>query len=177
MRTARYQAVPPKSTGNRPSTVDFDHRRSISIGISQGREKEEEGEKPGSPARRPAPGKELTKDYNVLEAGLSIAVHLDKGCYKGQETISRLITYNGVKQRLWGIKLSGQAAPGTSIMLDGKKIFEQVGVLTSYVLGRRDGDHVGLGYAKRHVSQADEVFIGDVKGTLVDVPFLSYTKL
>ncbi|RRT78923.1 hypothetical protein B296_00026394 [Ensete ventricosum] len=127
--------------------------------------------------RRPAPGKELTKDYNVLEAGLSMAVHLDKGCYKGQETISRLITYNGVKQRLWGIKLSGQAAPGTSIMLDGKKIFEQVGVLTSYVLGRRDGDHVGLGYAKRHVSQADEVFIGDVKGTLVDVPFLSYTKL
>lgn len=44
------------------------------------------------------------------------------GCYKGQETISRLITYNGVKQRLWGIKLSGQAAPGTSIMLDGKKV-------------------------------------------------------
>ncbi|CAL9182254.1 putative transferase At1g60990, chloroplastic isoform X1 [Musa acuminata AAA Group] len=122
---------------------------------------------------RPAPGKELTKDYNVLEAGLSMAVHLDKGCYKGQETISRLITYNGVKQRLWGIKLSGQAAPGTSIMLDGKK----VGVLTSYALGRRDGEHLGLGYAKRHVTPADEVFIGDVKGTLVDVPLLSYTKL
>ncbi|RWW01237.1 hypothetical protein BHE74_00031344 [Ensete ventricosum] len=39
----------------RPSEVDVDHRKSTSIGISQGREKEEkgeeEGEKPGSPAR------------------------------------------------------------------------------------------------------------------------------
>lgn len=50
-------------------------------------------------------------------------------------------------------------------------------MLTSYALGRRDGEHVGLGYAKRHVTPADEVFIGDVKGTLLDVPLLSYSKL
>lgn len=30
-------------------------------------------------AGRPAPGRELTKDYNVLEAGLSMAVSVDKG--------------------------------------------------------------------------------------------------
>lgn len=120
---------------------------------------------------RPAPGKELTKDFNVLEAGLRMAVSLDKGCYKGQETISRLITYNGVKQRLWGFNLSGPAEPGSSIMVDGKK----VGVLTSYSLGKKDGDHIGLGYVKRQVSPGEEVSIGDVRGTVIHVPFLCHS--
>lgn len=44
------------------------------------------------------------------------------GCYKGQETISRLITYDGVKQRLWGICLSDNAQPGSPITVDGKKV-------------------------------------------------------
>lgn len=45
------------------------------------------------------------------------------GCYKGQETISRLITYDGLKQRLWGICLSAPAEPGSPIIVDGKKVF------------------------------------------------------
>lgn len=122
---------------------------------------------------RPAPGKELTKDFNVLEAGLSEAVSLDKGCYKGQETISRLITYNGVKQKLWGIKLSRPAEPGTYITTaeDGKK----VGLLTSYSKGSRDDEHIGLGYVKKQIGIGQQVCIGDALGTLVHVPFLNHT--
>lgn len=45
-----------------------------------------------------------------------------KGCYKGQETIARLITYGGVKQSLWGLSLSTAAEPGSSIIVDGKKV-------------------------------------------------------
>ncbi|XP_057807435.1 putative transferase At1g60990, chloroplastic isoform X2 [Salvia miltiorrhiza] len=70
---------------------------------------------------RPAPGKELTEEFNVLEAGLWRAVSLNKGCYKGQETIARLVTYDGIKQRFWGIRLSSQVAPGSIITVDGKK--------------------------------------------------------
>lgn len=44
------------------------------------------------------------------------------GCYKGQETISRLVTYDGVKQKLWGIHLSSPAEPGSPITVDGKKV-------------------------------------------------------
>jgi folate-binding Fe-S cluster repair protein YgfZ len=44
------------------------------------------------------------------------------GCYKGQETIARLITYDGVKQRLWGFHLSAAAEPGSIITVDGKKV-------------------------------------------------------
>ncbi|XP_062176921.1 putative transferase At1g60990, chloroplastic isoform X2 [Alnus glutinosa] len=70
---------------------------------------------------RPAPQKELTNEFNVLEAGLWNSISVDKGCYKGQETISRLITYDGVKQRLWGIRLSAPTEPGSPITIDGKK--------------------------------------------------------
>lgn len=44
------------------------------------------------------------------------------GGYKGQETISRLITYDGIKQRLWGIHLSSPVEPGSPITVDGKKV-------------------------------------------------------
>lgn len=39
---------------------------------------------------RPAPAAELTEDYNPLEAGLSHAVSLNKGCYIGQETLAKV---------------------------------------------------------------------------------------
>ena len=58
---------------------------------------------------RPFPDRELTEDYNALEAGLWYAIAFDKGCYIGQETIARLNTYKGVKQRLWGVRLDGPA--------------------------------------------------------------------
>ncbi|EXB97354.1 hypothetical protein L484_024217 [Morus notabilis] len=121
---------------------------------------------------RPAPQRELTNEFNVLEAGLWNSISLDKGCYKGQETISRLITYNGVKQRLWGILLSSAAEPGSPLVVDGKK----VGKLTSCVPGKKDGSqYVGLGYIKRQAaSKGDTVIVGDnVTGTLVEVPFLA----
>ncbi|KAF5448630.1 hypothetical protein F2P56_029141 [Juglans regia] len=120
---------------------------------------------------RPAPQKELTNEFNVLEAGLWNSISLNKGCYKGQETISRLITYNGVKQRLWGLCLSAPAEPGTPITLDGKKL----GKVTSYASGRKESEHFGLGYIKRQtVSEGDTVTVGEnVTGTVVEVPFLS----
>ncbi|XP_047963745.1 putative transferase At1g60990, chloroplastic [Salvia hispanica] len=119
---------------------------------------------------RPAPGKELTDEFNVLEAGLWRAVSFNKGCYKGQETISRLVTYDGIKQRFWGIRLSSQVAPGSIITVDGKK----VGKLTSYTDGTKASGPFGLGYIKRRAaSEGDSVTVGDtVVGTLVEVPFL-----
>ena len=59
-------------------------------------------------------------NHNLLQTDILILIF--SGCYKGQETISRLITYDGVKQRLWGISLSGTAEPGSPITVDGKKV-------------------------------------------------------
>lgn len=119
---------------------------------------------------RPAASKELTDEFNVLEAGLWKTISLTKGCYIGQETIARLITYDGVKQNLWGIHLDGPATLGTIITVDGTK----VGKLTSYSLGSGGLKHVGLGYVKRKFGfLGQEVEIGDARGVLVDIPFIS----
>ncbi|CAN6584534.1 unnamed protein product [Malus baccata var. baccata] len=120
---------------------------------------------------RPAPQKELTNEYNVLEAGLWNSISLNKGCYKGQETIARLITYDGVKQRLWGIRLAAPAEVGSILTVGGKK----VGKLTSCTSGKKESGYIGLGYIKRQsVSEGDTVIVGGaITGTVVEVPFLA----
>ncbi|ESQ29358.1 hypothetical protein EUTSA_v10023478mg [Eutrema salsugineum] len=120
---------------------------------------------------RPAPERELSKEFNVLEAGLWNSISLNKGCYKGQETIARLITYDGIKQKLCGLDLSAPAEPGSTITFDGKK----VGKLTSYTRGRNGSSHFGLGYIKKQAAViGNTVTIGeDISGIVSEVPYLS----
>jgi len=117
---------------------------------------------------RPMPEQELTEDYNPLEAGLWKAISFEKGCYIGQETIARLNTYKGVKQRLWGIKLTESVEVGTLIMLEGEK----VGILTSFT----DLDSpFGLGYVRTKAGgEGLKVQVGKASGEVVAVPFLSH---
>ena len=118
---------------------------------------------------RPAPDRELTEDYNPLEAGLWDTISFDKGCYIGQETIARLNTYQGVKQRLWGVKLSDRVLPPTPITVDDKK----VGVLTSYIDTSEGG--FGLAYVKTKAGGAGlSVNVGAAEGILTDLPFIKH---
>jgi tRNA-modifying protein YgfZ len=118
---------------------------------------------------RPVPDHELTEDYNPLEAGLWQTISFEKGCYIGQETIARLNTYKGIKQKLWGIKLSQAVAPTTSITLDSNKI----GVLTSYT-DTPTGCY-GLGYIRTKAGGAGlQVQVGEATGELVAVPFIRH---
>ena len=118
---------------------------------------------------RPTPDKELTEDYNPLEAGLWQTVSFEKGCYIGQETIARLNTYKGVKQKLWGIKLAQAAAPQTPITLEDRKI----GVLTSFT--ETPQGFYGLGYVRTKAGGAGlQVKVGDVQGTLTSLPFIEH---
>ncbi len=118
---------------------------------------------------RPVPNQELTEDYNPLEAGLWQTISFDKGCYIGQETIARLNTYNGVKQKLWGIKLSQPVALQTPITLNDSK----VGVLTSYTA--TSSGYYGLGYVRTKAGGAGlKVKLGDAQGELVAVPFIRH---
>ncbi len=118
---------------------------------------------------RPAPDQELTEDYNPLEVGLWQTISLNKGCYIGQETIARLNTYKGVKQHLWGIRLTAPAEPGSPITIGDEK----VGKLTSYT-ETLDG-HFGLGYIRTKAGGAGlKVSVGDIEGEIVEVPFVSH---
>ncbi|TVQ48674.1 MAG: folate-binding protein [Gloeocapsa sp. DLM2.Bin57] len=114
---------------------------------------------------RPIPEQELTEDYNPLEAGLWHNISFDKGCYIGQETIARLNTYQGVKQRLWGIRLTTSVTPGTVITVAGEK----VGTITSCT------DNFALGYIRTKAGgEGLQVQVGDISGEVVSVPFLTH---
>lgn len=116
---------------------------------------------------RPMSDQELTEDYNALEAGLWRAISFDKGCYIGQETIARLNTYKGVKQRLWGLKLNQSVEPLTPIILDDEKI----GVLTSCL--ETDQGVIGLGYIRTKAGgEGMTVKIGEAIAEVIAVPFL-----
>lgn len=120
---------------------------------------------------RPAPDQELTEDYNPLEAGLWQTISFEKGCYIGQETIARLNTYKGVKQHLWGIRLSAPVEPGSVITVGDEK----VGKLTSCT----ESDHgsFGLGYIRTKAGGVGlKVQIGESEGEIVDVPFLNHSQ-
>ena len=118
---------------------------------------------------RPAPEYELTEEYNPLEAGLWNTISFDKGCYIGQETIARLNTYKGVKQQLWGIRLNGIVELGSIVKFGDEK----VGKLTSCT--KTNDGYFGLVYIKTKAGGIGlQVQIGDVKGEVVEVPFLTH---
>lgn len=118
---------------------------------------------------RPMPDFELTEDYNPLEAGLWQTISFSKGCYIGQETIARLNTYKGVKQQLWGIRLTAPTAPGTVITLEDEK----VGKLTSYT--ETEQGYFGLAYIRtKAASEGLKVKLEENEGELVSVPFVTH---
>jgi tRNA-modifying protein YgfZ len=118
---------------------------------------------------RPYPDRELTEDYNPLEAGLWQTISFSKGCYIGQETIARLNTYQGVKQQLWGIRLPSAAEAGTVIMLGEEKI----GKLTS--ITQTETGWLGLAYIRSKAGGVGlMVQVGAVKGEVIDVPYLQH---
>ena len=118
---------------------------------------------------RPKSDFELTEDYNPLEAGLWQTISFEKGCYIGQETIARLNTYNGVKQKLWGIKLNKPVTPQTPITIENKK----VGIITSYT-NAPTGSY-GLGYVRTKAGgEGSKVQVGEAEGELVSLPFITH---
>ena len=100
-------------------------------------------------AGRPAHGHEIVETFTPFEVGLAHEVHLDKGCFTGQETLMRLITYRSVRRRLARVDGPG-AAPSvpTDLHADG----QPAGVLTSAV---SDGNRwIGLAVLRSEVCDA-----------------------
>jgi hypothetical protein len=118
---------------------------------------------------RPVPERELTEDYNPLEVGLWQTISFDKGCYIGQETIVRLNTYKGVKQRLWGVELTETVEPHTLVNVGEEK----VGILTSCT--PTENGAFGLAYVRTKAGGVGlSVSVGKSAGTLVKLPFVSH---
>jgi folate-binding protein YgfZ len=138
----------------------------------------------------PRAGHELTDDVLAEEAGLlGSHVHLDKGCYPGQETVARVHNLGQVQRRLAGLRFhphgeggqgrsldtepagngdaGGLPAPRTDLVTDDGR---RAGQLRSVVDHPRLGP-IGLAYVRRVVDTGRQVRAGDRVATVVDLPF------
>ncbi len=95
----------------------------------------------------------LDSDHRTIpnEIGLlGVAVHLDKGCYRGQETVARVHTLGRPPRRLVRLHLDGSAdalpPAGAPLELDGRAVGAVGGSARHYELGP-----IALGLIKRNV--------------------------
>lgn len=119
-------------------------------------------------------GHELTDQIIPVEANLADdAIDYAKGCYIGQEVISRMKMSGQMSKRLRGlVSLDGAAlAPDTRLLSpdDGK----DVGWITSATRSDRLGKEIALAYVKRGFNQAGaKLSAGEHPVEVVELPFL-----
>ncbi|NUT37341.1 MAG: folate-binding protein YgfZ [Hamadaea sp.] len=106
----------------------------------------------------------LETDHRTLpaEVGLTAdAVHLEKGCYRGQETIARVHNLGRPPRRLVLLHLDGVAsdhppAPGTEVVSDGRTVGFVGTALLHHELGM-----VALAVLKRNISDDAPLMVGE----------------
>jgi folate-binding protein YgfZ len=108
----------------------------------------------------PAVPGELNDDTNPFELGLAERVSISKGCYVGQETLARLVTYDGVKRQLrrWWV------APGQRPLQVGEGLLAADGSRAgriSSVLELPGEGWIGLALVRRAALEAPQLLAGE----------------
>jgi hypothetical protein len=104
-------------------------------------------------ARRPRLGYETDHRTIPHEIGfIGAAVHLNKGCYRGQETVARVHNLGRPPRQLVLLHLAGESdelpAPGTAVELDGRAVGFLGTAVHHYELGP-----IALAVIKRNVAE------------------------
>jgi folate-binding protein YgfZ len=134
----------------------------------------------------PTWGRELTKDIIPIEANLEQrAIDYQKGCYIGQEVISRIKMSGQTNKRLCGlISLDDlPLQPGMKLAAPSATV-KEIGWITSATRSETIGKEIALGYVKRGFNNAgtklDVVTTGDsgfkdsqpIRVEVVPLPFV-----
>lgn len=106
------------------------------------------------------------------EAIEAAAISYAKGCYIGQEVISRIRAYGQVAKALRGLKVSVPARRGDKLFADG----EEVGYLTSALASPTFQANIALGYVRREHNQISTRLLlrgdaGEGEAVIVPLPF------
>jgi tRNA-modifying protein YgfZ len=125
-----------------PMTLGVAAGETLSVGGAAGTltpDARQDAERSRIRAGRAAHGHEIAEAFTPFEVGLAHEVHLDKGCFTGQEVLMRLITYKSVRRRL---ARAGGAGAAPAVPADLTADGGPAGVLTSAVA--EDGAWIGL---------------------------------
>ncbi len=115
----------------------------------------------------PAWGRELTEGLLPPEAGLEATdISYQKGCYIGQEVISRIKSAGKVNKRLEKLSFDAGVAGGELLDGDGKV----AGELTSVSPVAEDGVRLALGYVKRGTGELFVTAAGGSRHLVSRVP-------
>ena len=124
----------------------------------------------------PRAGRELTDDVLAEESGLlGSHVHLDKGCYPGQETVARVHNLGQVQRRLAGLRFQPAGAKGKGglpafrtdlVTQEGRRAGQLRSVVRHPELGP-----IGLAYVRRTVAPGDMVVADGHLAAVVELPF------
>ena len=118
-------------------------------------------------------GRELTPEIIPPEANLAArAIDYEKGCYIGQEVISRMKMSGQTRQRLCGLTSEKAMAPGMELHAGTKA----VGRVTSACFSERMNAHIALAMIKRGYTDIGTSLIAladgtEISVTVVTIPF------
>ncbi len=109
----------------------------------------------------PIYGKEITQEYNPLEANLGKYVSFSKGCYIGQEVLTRIDSHNKLQRKLVGFVI--EKGKTKSRVKEGADVYsgdEEIGKLTSVDFSYGFQKVIALGYVKiKYAIQGEKVEI------------------
>src|SRR5256714_7466802 len=121
-------------------------------------------------------GRELTPEIIPPEANLAArAIDYEKGCYIGQEVISRMKMSGQARQRLCGLTSATGLVPGMELRAETK----MVGRVTSAVFSKRMNTHIALAMIKRGYTEPGTslVMLADGAETGVSIVTLPFSGL
>lgn len=111
-------------------------------------------------------GRELTSEIIPVEANLEVdAIDYSKGCYIGQEVISRMKMSGQTNKRLCGlISVSGTPLAAAMRLATIAEDAKEVGWITSATYSERLGKEIALGFVKRGYNTIEKANSGDECG-------------
>ena len=125
-------------------------------------------------------GRELTGEIIPTEANLEAsAIDYGKGCYIGQEVISRIKMSGQTNKRLCGFVVAGEGAIEAGMRLTtADAAGKEVGWLTSVTGSTRLGRQIALGFVKRGFqetgSHLNARVVGGAGGVMVEIAALPF---
>ena len=123
-------------------------------------------------AGRPRYPADMNESTLAVEARLEPSISFTKGCYVGQEVVSRATRIGHVNRLLVGLAVDGPGAPapGAALAVDGKP----AGAVTSAARSEALGTALALGYVRREFSEpGTEVLVaGERRARVAALPFV-----